>query len=160
MKKDKIQIDVLRALIKGERVLYEGLPGDADHLAGDRIAIVCGNGAAAFIFKPSEIFFDLARCEKSDKVAPLFLQQHDDVLLAATREARIIDDKGKVARLHTNGPLRVWIAEALCKMFDPLEARLYAAPGVGRVLALDASGELLGVIMPCRVYDDKPGEGA
>ena len=148
MNRNKYQLEVCKAMLDKNRML------SGWWISNDEYAISV-DGYRAFVFDRQDIVFDTAKIV--DRIGNRYKQLFDlsdkDVPLRITCEIRRISKQGiyKIKLEADNGSFEMWARNTAIQ--DVEQYRLYAAGHTGRILAVDAMGRAIGVVMPVRVPD-------
>lgn len=148
MNRNKYQLEVCKAMLdKNMRLSGWWISNDEYAVSVD--------GYRAFVFDRQDIVFDTSKIV--DRIGNRYKQlldlSDDDVPLRITYNIRRNSRKGAyMIKLEAeDGGFDVWASNTAIQ--DVEQYRLYAAGPTGRILAVDAMGRAIGVVMPVRVPD-------
>lgn len=143
MVKDKLQLEVCKALIKGNRV--------SGVWVNDNEFAVTPDGYKLFVFTKKEIVFDTDKCVRSN-IGQMLNEHEKDVPIKPTN--RMVAQDKVVLKEYENEKfgIKVYINEKYAKLFE--DCYFYANAPISRVLIKDYHGANVGVVMPVRKRDE------
>ena len=138
MNKNKIQLEICKALLKG-CINVSGCE------LGDEKYAITPDGFRVFIFKNDELIINLGKVKHSD-ISAYLIEDPRDVEIAATDRCLLMGDD-LIAEYCGEG-LEIYINAAFAKSFEGCVFLGYSP--TQRVLVKDKSGDVLGMIIPVR----------
>ena len=139
MNRKQLQLEVCKALLDvNSRVI-------ASELNEHEIAVTT-TGFDAVVFNKNEIIFDVSKIEKTDVLKGVLADSDKDEVIKPTKE--LYNDNGKIVEKYKGENIEIYFYASVSKKFKEYE--LYANSKLGRILAKDQLGRVVGAFLPIR----------
>ena len=142
MYKEKIQLEVCKAILNGKRVVRMDI--------NENETAVTIDGVKLFVFFNNEIVFDKSKIPAASFANVLKVDEKD---VEITETNRMLYQNRKTLREYKNeeAGLSVYLDKGNAEAFKG--CKFYAYAQTGRVLVKDDFGNVNGVVMPVRVFE-------
>lgn len=144
MNRKQLQLEVCKALLDvNSRII-------ASELNEHEIAVTT-TGFDAVVFDKNEIVFDASKIRKSDALKDVLADSAKDEPIKTTKE--LFRDYNRTIEKYEGENIEIYVDVSLAKKFGDYE--LYANSELGRILAKDRLGRIVGAFLPVNFHKEK-----
>lgn len=139
MNRKQLQLEVCKALLDVNNRVF------SSELNEHEIAVTT-TGFDAVVFDKNEIIFDASKIRKTETLKNVLADSDKDEPIKSTKE--LFRDYDRTIEKYKGENIEIYVDASFAKKFSGYE--LYANSELGRILAKDQLGRIVGVFLPIR----------